>query len=127
MIEQTSLLDTNESFDELLRYIPAKYYLVDEDKPEPAVSLFFRWCFILLDPLYGGVETRTKANDVLGVARTCCSRQAPLTKAQKKAAKKKSGQADVKLAKSEALRKAKLARVSYVTRKLLTPSLISYY
>lgn len=45
-----------------------------------------------------------------------------MTKAQKKAAKKKSEQADVKLAKSEALRKAKLARVSSTDSKALGAS-----
>lgn len=40
-----------------------------------------------------------------------------MTKAQKKAAKKKSQETSVKVAKSDALRKAKLARVSLISLK----------
>ncbi|KAL8281209.1 hypothetical protein RQP46_006243 [Phenoliferia psychrophenolica] len=69
---KASLRAHNDSFDQLLRYIPAKYY-IHTDAPPPPPKL-------------------------------------PLTKAQKKAARKAANDSTIKAAKSEALKKAKLAR-----------------
>lgn len=95
----------NDSFDQLLRYIPAKYYIHSEETPKPSVRcIHFSRSF----------ETQTRV----------ASAQAPLTKAQKKAAKKKANDVNVKAAKSEALKKARIARVR-ARRRLLSQSLFA--
>lgn len=102
---QASLKAHNESFDQLLRYIPAKFYIPDEE--EPIQSVRFRSSFFFLQL---SIPSSPDWPYLIHATRI----QAPLTKNQKKAAKKNSEKVDVKAAKSEALRKAKLARVSRI-------------